>query len=82
MKEFISILNGWHNFIVKSEVTEKLAKQRAVICSSCIHKEKTILTAFVKENFKKIKGYKCKFCNCPLSPKIRSLNEKCPKKLW
>lgn len=82
IKQLRNILTGWKNFISKSEVTEMVARVRAEKCNNCEDKEHTILTAFVNENLKDVKGYKCKICQCPLSPKIRSLNEKCPKKLW
>lgn len=82
IKKLKSILTGWKNFISKSEVTEMVARVRAEECNKCEDKEHTILTAFVNENLKEVKGYKCNLCGCPLSPKIRSLNEKCPKQLW
>lgn len=82
MLDFNNIINGWHNFLSKSEVTETLAQERAKECLKCEDKSKAILLAFVKDNFKEVEGFKCNLCNCPLSAKIRSINEKCPKKLW
>lgn len=78
-----NILNGWQNFIHKSEVTEKVALDRAKHCLRCEHKlfSKT-LKAFVKDELIQVEGFICKKCKCPLSAKLRSEKEKCPLKLW
>ena len=77
-----NILNGWQNFIAKSEVSEKLAKERAAECSQCPHAKKGKLLAFIKDDLKEIEGYYCDLCKCPLSAKVRSQNENCEDKLW
>jgi hypothetical protein len=82
MQDFKKILNGWQNFLTKSEVTELMAEERAKICFDCKDKKKTKLLAFIKDDLKEIEGFKCKKCKCPLSAKIRSIKEKCPKNLW
>ena len=82
-----NILNGWQNFMDKSEVTESIANQRGVKCAKCTHKQfsKTI-KAFVKDDIIEVEGYVCMKCpsiiKCPLSAKIRSLNEKCEINEW
>lgn len=74
------ILSGWSNFIDKSEVTEKIAKQRAKVCSKCEHAKKSILLGFVKDKLKEVEGYYCNDCSgCPLSAKIRTKNDICKK---
>lgn len=77
-----NILNGWKNFLSKSEVSESLASDRALECIGCEHAKKGILTAFIKDDFKEIEGYYCDLCMCPLSAKIRSINEQCPIGKW
>tara|TARA_R110000782_G_scaffold21002_3_gene56716 strand:+ start:612 stop:860 length:249 start_codon:yes stop_codon:yes gene_type:complete len=82
MYKIENILNGWQNFMSKSEVTEALAKERAKICSGCDSNVKSKLLIFVKDELKEIEGHKCKECQCPLSAKIRSVNEKCDLDKW
>lgn len=77
-----NILNGWQNFMDKSEVTEKLAIQRAEKCNVCVHKKQGKLLTFLKDELKEIQGTYCELCKCPLSAKIRSINEKCEIKKW
>jgi len=81
-----NILNGWHNFLSKSEVSERLASKRAMECIGCPHAKKEMLTAFIKDDLVEIEGYACTKCHpilhCPLSAKLRSLNEKCPIDKW
>jgi hypothetical protein len=72
------ILKGWKNFIVKSEVTEELAVQRALNCVDCVELKKGGLLSFLNDDLKEIQGHYCNICKCPLSAKLRSLNEKCP----
>lgn len=40
------ILNGWKNYLDKSEVTETTAKQRAAVCAACPHAKQGKLLAF------------------------------------
>lgn len=82
MSKISNILNGWQNFIDKSEVSEKLAKDRAEYCSVCPKAKKGMLTAFINDSLTEIKGMYCDVCMCPLSAKIRSIDEKCPLELW
>jgi hypothetical protein len=77
-----NILNGWQNFLTKSEVTESLAEHRAVNCLVCPYLKKGKLLAFIKDDLKEIEGHYCDLCKCPLSAKIRSENETCPIGEW
>jgi len=76
-----NILNGWKNFMDKSEVVERVAVERAKQCTGCEHAKKSMLS-FFKDSLKEVEGYKCNKCQCPLSAKIRSVNETCPIGLW
>lgn len=77
-----NILNGWKNFIEKSEVSEHLAVQRALHCVDCKELKKGKLLSFINDELKEIEGNYCNKCKCPISAKIRSENETCPKNLW
>lgn len=77
-----NILQGWANFIDKSEVTEELAVLRASKCSDCPNAKSGKLLAFIKDDLTEIQGAYCSICKCPLSAKVRSINEKCPIDKW
>jgi hypothetical protein len=77
-----NILNGWQNFISKSEVVEKLAEDRAGHCISCVELKEGRLLVFIKDDLKEIEGCYCSICTCPISAKIRSKKETCPLKKW
>lgn len=77
-----NVLEGWQNFIEKSEVAEELAEQRAKECVTCPSAKKGKLLAMIKDDLKHIEGYYCSECQCPLSAKLRSKNENCPLKKW
>ena len=81
-----NILNGWQNFLSKSEVTEQLAKERASKCKECEHAKHGTLTAFIKDDLVEVSGFVCMMCDsyikCPLSAKIRSEKETCPIQKW
>ncbi len=75
------ILNGWKNFLSKSEVTEAVAKERAALCAACPHAKQGKLLTFVKDTLKEVEGAYCSQCGCPLSAKVRS-NDICPINKW
>lgn len=81
MEQIFSILNGWKNYL-KSEISD-LEKKRASICKKC---PSAIIGTYEKfmpdETLTEIQGLKCAKCKCPLSTKLRSINEKCPLKKW
>lgn len=63
-----AIVEGWKNFIFHDPEIEKIALERAKICSTC------------DENTFNI----CNLCGCVLSAKVRTTKEsaKCPLKKW
>jgi hypothetical protein len=77
-----NILNGWGNFIEKSEVTEALAETRAAHCVKCPELKEGKLLALIKDDLKEVAGQYCALCYCPASAKIRSENETCPLSKW
>ena len=77
-----NILNGWQNFINKSEVTETLAKERAEICAKCPQAKQGKILAFINDDLQEIQGNYCNLCRCPLSAKVRSIKEKCDMSKW
>ena len=77
-----NIFNGWRNFIDKSEVTELIAEERSSHCVICPELKEGKLLALIKDDLKEIEGHYCALCYCPISAKIRSEIETCPKNLW
>lgn len=82
MTSIKNILDGWRNYIVKSEVSEGLAEKRAKVCIGCDELKKGGLLTMIKDDFKEVEGFYCGLCKCPLSAKIRSINEKCELNKW
>lgn len=82
MSKLGNILNGWQNFIAKSEVTELEAVERAKHCIECVELKEGRLLNLIKDDLKEIEGFYCGVCYCPLSAKLRSKNETCPLKKW
>jgi ribosomal protein L37E len=76
------IFNGWYNLLTKDKVAEKVAEERAQICARCPFAVEKTLLIFVKDDLEEIEGMACERCGCPLSAKLRSINEKCPENLW
>lgn len=64
------ILDGWKHFLIRTPVTEKVAKERARICASCEYSGEVI------HNNLHVKG--CTECGCPLAFKTRSMKSSCP----
>ena len=77
-----NLVNGWVNYIFEDEETEKMAYKRAEICASCPSNKHGDLLVFLNDKLQSIKGNYCSECGCPLSPKLRSPNEKCDAKKW
>jgi hypothetical protein len=63
---FKEIIEGWGNYIFPDPEVEKIAKERALICSECPNNKLGI----------------CSECGCPLISKTRSINSKCPINKW
>jgi hypothetical protein len=75
------ILSGWKNYLVKSEVAEAVAQERAFICAACPNVRHGKLLTFINDSLKEIEGSYCNICKCPLSAKVRS-TDICPKQKW
>lgn len=75
------ILSGWKNYLIKGEVTEAIAMERAAICTDCPQAKQGKILAFVKDNLREVEGAYCAACRCPLSAKVRS-NDICPENKW
>jgi hypothetical protein len=70
-----NIFNGYKNLLFKEEEVEATAKVRLDICIQCTN---VALFAIVNGV-----GFRyCNKCKCPLSAKIRSVNEQCPDNKW
>ncbi|TXK78694.1 hypothetical protein [Mesonia sp. K4-1] len=77
------ILNGWKNYVVPDAIIDQEAEVRAEICASCPFAKKGKFSAMLRDyKFHEIEGHYCGKCKCPLSPKVRSKNEKCPLNKW
>jgi hypothetical protein len=74
-------LSGWRNYLDKSEVTEAIAEKRAAFCAVCPNAKTGMLSAFINDRIKAIKGTYCVLCGCPLSAKVRS-TDICPENKW
>lgn len=80
-----NIVDGWANLIIPDPVVEEIAIRRASICSECPFAKPfgevgNIITSM--DSIKQIRGVKCSECGCPLSAKVRSKNDSCPRGLW
>lgn len=82
MSKLSNILSGWKNFIWKSVEVERLATKRATICSGCPNAVEGSFEIIKDNEIKEISGMVCNMCLCPLSAKLRSPEESCPKKKW
>lgn len=85
-QKLINILSGWKNYVFENEEVEKMAKHRAIYCATCDNAVYGLVASLVGDEIKEIKGMVCNGCEtnikCPLSAKLRSPNENCPKGLW
>ena len=76
-----NIIKGWSKYL-KGE-TDLSALARAEICRECpsavLGTYEQLMPDF---KLKSVKGLKCQECGCPLSTKLRSINEKCDLDKW
>lgn len=77
-----SILEGWKNYFFENQEAEIMAKLRAVECAKCPFAEKKWYAELINDELKDIEGMVCAKCDCPLSSKLRSKEEKCPESKW
>lgn len=83
LKKFEAITQGFKNFVFPNEYMEKLATERAKICSTCEHADpnhKFKKWVPADNRTKEIKGMGCSLCGCLLSAKVRQVLESCPDK--
>lgn len=66
MSKFTEIINGFKNLVWEDPKIEKLATDRALICSDCPSNVDN----------------RCKECGCFLIAKVRSEYSKCPLSKW
>ncbi len=66
MSKLQEILSGWKNVIWSRPEIEKIAMDRAVVCSNCFYNVNNT----------------CSECGCPLIAKTRSEYSKCPMQKW
>ena len=69
-KKLEEIYIGWKNYVFPSEKVELIAKLRAPICVTCIHK------VYDLKKMKRIP--QCELCGCPVHAKIRNPESECP----
>lgn len=66
MSKLQDIIQGWVNVIWENPRIEKIAMDRAVVCSDCFYNVNNTCTS----------------CGCPLIAKTRSEYSKCPMGKW
>lgn len=79
-----NILEGWKGYAFPDEDTEKEAKKRAEICAQCDSAKPVdgMDRVLPDPDNKQAEGMKCVECGCPLSSKLRAMDEECPLKKW
>ncbi len=83
MSKIKEIYQGWKNYIFPNQEVEMVAKERAEICAGCVHAVKMKYDELMPDDtLKKIEGYCCELCLCPLSTKTRSLESNCEINKW
>lgn len=84
MSNLVNIASGWYHYMKGDMKTRRRMETRLKICDTC--PEKQALGTMVQGAVKLISTdgsvFKCRMCSCPLSPKVASPQEECPKKLW
>lgn len=79
MSKLKNILNGWSNYVFQSPEIEKLAKDRAVHCSTCplnVNNTCSKKTTVLHDNTL------TSGCGCPLAGLLRSEESKCVLGKW
>ena len=82
MSKFRTIINGWTNYINSNPAIELMAMERAKVCGKCEHAKEGMIAQFMDDEVKQIKGLECALCMCPLSTKLRAVEETCLIDKW
>lgn len=79
-----NIINGWANLAKTSPKIEALALKRANMCAHCPAAifSGAIYATVIDHKTVQVRGMSCQDCNCPLSAKVRSVNDSCPRGKW
>jgi len=79
-----NILNGWTNLAFPDPKVEALATKRASICAQCPAAtfSGTAYAVVVDNKTSMIRGMSCSDCGCPLSTKVRAVDDSCPRQKW
>jgi len=82
--KLLNIVDGWANLAAVDPKVEILAHKRASICAQCpaAVASGALYTVVVDNRTKQIRGMSCQDCGCPLSAKVRSVNDSCPRGKW
>jgi len=78
MGQVSNIINGWKNYFGSKDIDQNKLSH-CITCDFAVTKK---YLTFIKDDFKEIEGKVCIKCDCPLSAKLRSENEKCPIGKW
>ena len=83
-KKINSIINGWKNYLFEEiKAEDDIIKLRAGKCSLCKNMKNGHFEAVLPDYaLEEVKGQFCNLCYCPISTKIRSKHEKCPRGKW
>lgn len=81
---FKAIISGFKNYAFPSEAMEKLARERAKVCSKCeyANPEHPFKKMLPDDSIEIISGMGCNICGCFLSAKTRQLFSDCPEGKW
>jgi hypothetical protein len=79
-----NIIAGWANLAFTDPNVEQVAIKRAEICAQCPKAEMVggIHTIVVDNKTTQVRGLKCTECGCPISAKIRAMQDRCPLGKW
>ena len=79
-----NILNGWTNLAFSDPKVEALATKRASICAQCPAAtfSSTAYAVVVDNKTSIVRGMSCSDCGCPLSAKVRAVDDSCPRQKW
>jgi len=82
VSKLANIIDGWKNYLFENKDVEDLANERAHFCAKCPFAVEGLVTDLIDDDIVDIKGMVCDKCHCPLSAKLRSVEESCPIGKW